>query len=119
MASQTDLMGLGCSWPLAEKLGYQPVAYTCTGTTSGTAVAIKSKMALLTGAASQTGAILPVSAPGDWFFIACATGSTASAVVYPPAGATISNGSSVTLAANKNMIVWQHTPTLWFHIILA
>lgn len=119
MPSQTDLMGLGMPPLLAQKLGYQPEAITCAGTSSGTAAAIHSKMVKLVAASSQTGAILPVAAPGDWFFISCDHATTASAVVYPPAGATITNASSVTLAQDKNMIVWQYSPTLWYHVILA
>jgi hypothetical protein len=119
MATESDLMGVGLAWPAATKLGYTPVSYNGAGTTSGTATAIRSKMSKILGATSATGAILPVSSPGEFFWICCDHNSTASAVIYPPSGATITNASSITLAADKNMVAWQFTPTLWYHLILV
>lgn len=120
MASVADLMGVGFAAAQAGKIATTPSAVTATGTSAGTAANITTRMTLVASATSQTGAILPSSAaPGEAFFISCATGSTASAVIYPPSGATITNASSITLAADKNMIVWRYSTTLWFHIILA
>lgn len=118
MALQTDLMGLGMPGPLATRLGYNPTTLTAAGTSSGTAAKINSKMTNVSSATSQTGAILP-SVPGDFWLISCAHASTASAVIYPTSGATINNASSVTLAADKSMLVWQFSSTLYFYIILA
>jgi hypothetical protein len=116
MALQTDLMGLGEPSRLAEKLGYNPLAVTAAGTSAGAATAINTKMATITAASSQTGVILP-NVPGDVWFLACT--SSTSAVVYPASGATITGASSQTLAQNKNMIVWQVSSTVYFHVILA
>ncbi len=118
MAIQTDLMGLGTPAPLAQRLGYNPVTLVCTGTSAGTAATINSKMTQLNSASSQTGAILPLVV-GDVFYLNCITGAAASAVVYPPSGATLNNASSVTLAADKSMIVWSFSKTLYFYVILA
>jgi hypothetical protein len=116
MALQTDLMGLGMPAALAARLGYNPIATTAAGTDSAHATLIDSKMVNITAASSQTGVILP-SVPGAVWFLACT--SSTSAVIYPASGATISGASSQTLAQNKNMIVWQYSGTLYFHIILA
>lgn len=119
MALQTDLMNLGIGGPLvAATLGYNPITLTATGTSSGTAAIIRSKMTQISSASSQTGAILP-AVVGDIFLLNCKTGSGASAVVYPPSGATLNNASSVTLAADKSMIAWSFSATLWFYVILA
>ena len=120
MSTVADLMGLGMPGQLANRLGYTPIAVAGAGTAAGTATKITSKNALVTGTTSNTGAILSADLSlGSVTFIACATGSTASAVIYPPTGATITNASSVTLAADKNMIVWRYSATLFFHVILA
>ncbi len=112
MSTTADLMGLGLAGLLAQRLGYNPTALTSTGTAVGTAATMKSKMVLVNSATNQTGAIIPSDLSiGGIMFIACATGSSASAVIYPPSGATITNASSVTLAADKNMIVWRYSRT--------
>lgn len=118
MALQVDLMGVGTPKEQAARLGYNPVTLTATGTSAGTAASITSKMTQISSASSQTGAILP-QVQGDFFFLNCKTGSGASAVVYPPTGATLNNASSVTLAADKSMIAWSFSSTLWFYVILA
>lgn len=120
MSTTADLMGLGTPAQLASRLGYNPTSLTATGTAVGTAATIKSKMVNVASATSQTGAIIPSDLSiGGIMYISCATGSSASAVIYPPSGATITNASSVTLAADKNMIVWRFSLTLFFHVILA
>lgn len=120
MSTTQDLMGLGLPGPLASRLGYTPVLVTGAGTSAGTATKITTKNALLNSTTSNTGAILDSALSlGSFTFIACATGSTASGVIYPPSGCTITNASSVTLAADKNMIVWRYSSTLFFHVILA
>ncbi len=120
MSTTADLMGLGMPAALAARLGFNPTALTATGTSAGTAATIQSKMVKVFGAASQTGAIIPDTLSiGGVMYIACDHSSTASAVIYPPTGATITNGSSVTLAADKNMIVWRYSTTLFYHVILA
>ncbi len=120
-APTTSLMALGMAGPLANLVGTTPTTLTCTGTTSGTAATITSRMVDLNAAASQTGAIFPATAtlgyPGDVFLVSNDSGTTA--VLYPPSGATITGASSVNLATAKNAIVWVFSPTLLFHVILA
>ncbi len=114
-------MGLGEPGPLAARLGNSvndPLV--AAGTASTTATTIQNKITNVTAASSQTGVIIPASASiGSVWWISCDHATTASAVVYPPSGATITNGSSVTLAQDKNMVVWRISTTKFAHIILA
>lgn len=120
MSTVQDLMGLGTPAQLANRLGYTPLLQNGAGTAAGTATPIQTKMLLLNSTTSNTGAILSANLSlGSITYIACASGSTASGVIYPPTGATITGAASVTLAANKNMIVWRQSATLFFHVILA
>jgi len=106
-------MGLGMPSGLANRLGNMPTAITCTGTTSGTAAPITQKVFQLTAAASQTGAILPAAASLGSSWIGNCVSST-SAVVYPPAGATINGAASLTLAQNKTAVFTVFSTTVWF-----
>lgn len=121
MSTIQDLMGLGFPGPLAGRLGNSvndPLV--AAGTSAGAATTIQNKVSNVTAAASQTGVIIPASASiGSVWFISCDHATTASAVVYPPSGATITNASSVTLAQDKNMIVWRISTTKFAHVILA
>lgn len=125
MAAKTlDLMGSGLPPATARQIGHDPVAVTCAGTASTTATLITGRISNLTAASSQTGAILPaVSANanganiGDVYFIANTSATTA--VLYPPASATITGGASVSIAQNKSAIVWYYSTTVLFHVILA
>lgn len=120
MSTIADLMGLGMPGALAGRLGNSETEVTAAGTTSGTATALQTKVSNITSASSQTGVILPSSASiGSVWYLSCDHASSASAVVYPPSGATITNASSVTLAQDKNMIVWRLTATKFAHVILA
>ncbi len=121
MSIPRDLMGLGMPAALADRVGNATIAVTGTGTSAGTAATLSGgHIYLLTSATSATGGIISSNMSiGSVWFISCATGATASGVIYPPSGATITNASSVTLAADKNMIVWRYSSTLLFHIILA
>lgn len=121
MASVQDLMGLGTAPRTAQLLATTPSSVTATGTTAGAAAQITTKMCEVTSATSQTGAIVPNISPGEYGFINCKTGSTASAVIYPPTGssATFNNASSVTLAADKSMVYWRFSATKFFYVILA
>lgn len=118
MATPSDLMGVGMPAPLASLVGAQATAVTCAGTTSGTATAIKTKLAQLTAASSQTGAILPSTAlVNDEFWVN--TVSSTSAVVYPPSGATINGASSLTVAQNKTAVFKKYSATIWFAVLTA
>lgn len=120
MSTTTDLMGLGMPGPLASRLGYNPTTLVCTGTAAGTAATMTSKMVTLTAAASQTGAIIPSGLSlGGVMYINTDHATTATAVVYPPSGATIDNGASFSLAQDKAAIVWRLSATKFAHVILA
>ena len=121
MASVQDLMGLGEPGRLAVLLATTPSSVTAAGTSAGAATQITTKMCEVTSATSQTGALVPNVSPGEYGFINCKTGSSASAVIYPPTGssATFNNASSVTLAADKSMIWWRFSTTKFFYVILA
>ena len=121
MAAVTDLMGLGMPPRLAGLIATTPSSVTAAGTTAGAATQITTKMCEVSSATSATGAIVPNVSPGEYGFINCKTGSTASAVIYPPTGssATFNNASSVTLAADKSMIWWRFSTTKFFYVILA
>jgi hypothetical protein len=121
MSQPQDLMGLGMAPALASRVGNAVVAVAGAGTTAGAATKMQGgHIYNVTGTTSNTGAIIDSTVSiGAVLFISCDHGSTASAVIYPPSGATITNGTSQTLAADKNMIVWRYSSTLFFHIILA
>jgi len=119
----TSLMNFGMAPQLAGLLGNTVTALTCTGTSAGTAASVTSRVVRLVPASSQTGAIIRVDpvtglgAPGDVFFFSNAESTTA--VVYPPTGATITGAASISIAQNKNAIVWVVSSTLLYHVILA
>lgn len=121
MSTIQDYMGVGMPPQHASRLGNSvndPLV--AAGTIAGTATAIQNKITNVTAAASQTGVIIPAAASlGSVWYISCDHATTASAVVYPPTGATITNASSVTLAQDKNMIVWRISTTKFAHVILA
>ena len=120
MSTVQDLMGLGMPGPLANRIGNSVTTLVAAGTAAGTATPIQSKVSNVTAATNQTGVILPSGASlGSVWYISCDNATTASAVVYPPSGATITNAASVTLAQNKNMIVWRISSTKFAHVILA
>jgi len=120
-----SLMSFGQSSQLAGLEGFTPTTLTATGTSAGTAAVITSRMVDINAASSQTGAIFPLAGasptglgnPGDFFLLSNNSGTTA--VLYPPAGATLTGASSVNLATAKNALVWVFSPTLLFHVILA
>lgn len=124
-APVTDLMAFSMPAQLAGLVGFTPTTLTATGTASTTAATIRSRMVDVNAASSQTGAIFPLAGadksglgcPGDFFLLSNNSGTTA--VLYPPAGATITGAASVNLATAKNAIVWVFSPTLLFHVILA
>lgn len=118
MPSVTNLMGVGFGPYQAGVIATTPSTLTCTGTTSGTAATITTRMCDLNAASSQTGAIFPsTSQPGDVWYLSNDSGTTA--VVYPISGATITGGSSLSIPTAKNAIVWMFSSTLFFHVILA
>lgn len=122
MAKSSDLMGLGMSAKLADMLGRNPASVTCAGTASGTATAITTKLSNLVTDTSKTGAILPAvgvagTQLGDIFIVNTTTAT--SAVVYPPTGATINAGSSLTVAVNQTAIFVYYSPTVIFSILTA
>lgn len=124
VASADTLMGLGLPAQLAQLLGGNPSQLTTTGTTQATAVTIKSTNTELLTAASQTGALLPISPDNANVMVPYViTNPTATAgVIYAPVGHTLNGVASSTgqsLAQNKSLIVWQYKPTKWASILTA
>lgn len=100
MANQTDLMGLGISWPLADHLGYTPVGYAPVAsiTTQAGATAIKSKIAMVTVSTSTATAVLLPANPSTGIFVYVTNlfASVATAAVFTATGNLlngVANGS--------------------------
>ena len=121
MSTPADLMGLGMPSGLANRIGNLPIAVTAAGTSAGAATLMTgSRMFNVNSQSSATGAIIDSNTSiGAVLYISCVHASGATAVIYPPSGATITNASSVNLAQDKNMIVWRVSSTVFYHVILA
>ena len=120
MPQSQDLMGLSMPYPLAGEVGNDVSSINGAGTTVGAATKITTKFVLITGASSQTGAILPADAKIGSPYYVVSKGSAA-AVIYPPSGQTINSGaSSVTMsAAVSSGIFIRASATVWYTIPLA
>jgi len=118
MPSALALMGKGMAAQLAQTVGTDYSALTCTGTTQGGAAQVLSKMVALTAAASQTGALLPSNSElqEEFNFV---TLSSTSAVVYVPSGHYLNGtqNAGLTIAQNKAAKIWQYKPSYWCSII--
>ena len=84
---------------------------TAAGTTLAAATALPGAFNYVTSATSQTGVILPATTgPGIQIVVNVTSGSSASAVVYPPSAAAQINGGTagagITVAAGKTAIFW-------------
>lgn len=121
VASADALMGLGLPAQLAQLLGGNPSQLTTAGTTQGTAVIIKSTNTELLTAASQTGALLPISPDNANVMIPymVANPTATTGVLYAPTGHTINGAASVNVAQNKHVMAWQYKPTKWAAITSA
>jgi hypothetical protein len=90
MANQSDLMGVGFSWPQAERVGYSPTSYVAVAsvTTQSGATPIGSKLALLTVSTSTaTSFLLPANPPtGIILYATNLFASTATASVFAATG---------------------------------
>lgn len=121
VATSDALTGLGMPPQLAALIGGNPSALTTAGTTSGTAVTIKSKNTELVTAGSQTGAIFPSTVGvAEPYFITNAAATTG--VVYVPTGHTFNLSgapTSVNIAQFKSAIIWQYKPKLWTYLVLV
>lgn len=114
-APVSSLMGLGMPGPLAAALGETIRSVTAVGTTQGgTSPRIyASDFAILTTAASQTAATLDSGFPVGEDATVYNNTATA-AVLFPPTGCTIDNGSanaSVAIAQNRGRVVRRVSPT--------
>lgn len=92
MPTSQDLMGFGTPPAAAGLLGNDPSSINGAGTTQATATAIKSTLTSLTGASSQTGAILPSDGKIGTPYYVYDVGSVRGKV-YCPVGHTL-NGTS-------------------------
>lgn len=120
MPQSQDLMGASMPPTLAGELGNDVTSINGAGTTAGAATAIQSHFVLVTGASSQTGAILPSNAKIGTPYFVVSKGSAA-AVIYPPSGQTINSGaSSVTMSAAVSAGIFiRASSTVWYTIPLA
>jgi hypothetical protein len=123
MATETDLTGLGMPAQLAAKVGYQPSTIVGIGTTQSGAPTILTKNAYIQSASSNTAAILNPSADLGtqyWVVNPGTIGSAASALIFPPVGHTLNNGTNAiinqpyTLPAYSAVILWQAVTKQWF-----
>lgn len=116
MATEQDLVGLGMPPALADLLGITPQSVTGAGTTQGTAAAIYNELALITGASSNTGAILPATAKVGVPYILASIGGTA-AKIYAPVGHTLNGVASSTgltfSAATGTVLAIRTGATTW------
>lgn len=121
MPRSEDLMGGGIAPLVSAMLGNDPQALTTTGTTQATAAAIRSHLATLTTASSQTGAILPSNAKvGTPYWVSNPASTTG--IVYAPASTTLNGAASTTglnLAQNKAAIFIQTAVGVWVSILTA
>lgn len=120
VATDDALTGLGVPAQLAAVMGATPVVIAGAGTSQATAAIIKSKGAELTASASQTGLIFPAVAPVMEPY-ALTNSSATTAVIYVPVGHNLNGtlNSSVNLAQNKSIYVWQYKPKNWTYILTA
>ena len=99
MATKEDLMGVGLSWPEADRLGFSPVNYTPTAsiTVQASATQIQDKLATLTVSTSTAVSFLLPQNPAPGIFVYCTNlfASTATASVFPSTGAFL-NGATNT-----------------------
>lgn len=121
MALIESLTGSGIPGQAALQIVGVPQSITTAGTSQGTATLISTAFALLTTAASQTGAILPSSASGSQVGdeVVCWCLTSTSAVVYPAGSETINNASSITVAQYKMLFLKRVSTTAWGAIITA
>ena len=96
MPQASDLMGFGLPPFLAEQLGNTVQSVTGAGTTLATAAKIYSEghLVLVTGASSQTGAVLPAAAKIGTPYYICSVGGTAAKIWPNSASGTINGGSA-------------------------
>lgn len=115
MPQSQDLMGFGMDPFSSGLLGNDPQALAGTGTTQGTAAAILSHLVEVTGASSNTGAILPASAHiGTPFYVASVGGTAAK--IYVPSTHTL-NGTTnggATFSAAGLLIFIQTSRGKWW-----
>ena len=123
MATETDLVGLGVDSFLAQRIGYQPTIITGVGTTQSGSPTVQSRNVTVQSATGNTaiqisngggiGQPVIVANPGT-------IGSSASALVYPPSGHTLNNGTNsvlnqpYTLAAYSMVLLWQQPLGTWY-----
>lgn len=113
----TDLMGLGFSWPQAERLGViNPSTVAGVGTAqSGAAALAGSTFVQGTTASGQTAFVLSSTYPLWREFYFYNTTATA-ALVFPPSGGAIDNGSSdasVSVAQNRGRMFIRTGTNSW------
>lgn len=116
MPLSQDLMGVGTPPSVAGMLGNDPVSINGAGTAQSTATAITSHLSLVTGASSNTGAILPSTAKIGTPYYVVSVGGTA-AKIYCPSGHTLNattNGGATFSAATGFLVFIRVSATAWW-----
>ena len=122
MTIATDLMQLGCSWPLAQALGLSSVAITAAGTTSANATACDNQndffIMTATGADGiRMNAAVPLLTP---IFVSNPSGSNGK--VYPHTGGIVNGGSTdagETIGTTTVQMWIRYSATNWAAILGA
>jgi hypothetical protein len=118
-ASATDMMGVGFSAGQAALIGETPVLNLAgVGTSQSGAAALTSSFTTVTTAASQTAFVLPSTWPLN-NAMTVYNNSATSALVFPPSGGAIDNGSanaSVSIAQNKPRVFVRVSTLVWISV---
>lgn len=122
MATTADLMGLGMPGPLANLLGNTPTQVTGVGTTQASGATLRSMSSLITTGGATAFTISPNAALSRLFFVF--NGSSTTALIYPPVGASAAIGGGGTDAAfslvqGKSAIIWRFSTTVFGAVLTA
>lgn len=122
MATQQDLMGSGLPAALATLLGNVPSSVTGIGTTQATGATLRSMTSCVTAGGATAYTISPNASLSRLFFVF--NGSSTTALIYPPVGASAAIGGGATdaafsLAQGKSAIIWKFSSTVFPAILTA
>lgn len=119
MARASKLMAAGMGVLAAKMIGGEcDSSFTTAGSTSADAAKITKEITRLTTVGASSGAILPVSDPGDIYWLYNSSGTTAT--IYPPSGATINaSASSLSLPTAKACAIVFDSGTHCFSVSLV
>jgi hypothetical protein len=124
MATETDLVGLGVSPLMAQKLlGFQPTIITAIGTVQSGASTVQSRLVTVQAATGATAIIIAKNSSLDSPIVVAnpgTIGSAAPALVFVPVGHTLNNGTNTvvnqpyTLPTYSMVYMWQTQIGQWY-----